>query len=275
MSFRKGNAKKKIRALKYYFLQSWVCSMGWSGDRERERGVATSHFQSHNDTISAKKKKFRSRKIVLFARPDFIPFHKKGNPQKGFAPSFPIPELQSKKHPILSHKAFIPHHSTEGMRRNNFTEPEKCFFCKARFADGLVWRQREKSCNISFPVSQRQRQKDNLSDREKIVLSPKPGFIPQVQGVIPISDPRIAVQKNDFIPKRVVHLFSFRKGNAENFSERLKYFLQSRACLMGWPGDRPAFYMFTRCTFPPPNPLPLSSIYTQACTPANTLLSIS
>jgi hypothetical protein len=51
--------------------------------------------------------------------------------------------------------------------------------------------------------------------------------------------------------------------------------LQSRACLMGWPGDRPAFYMFTRCTFPPPNPLPLSSIYTQACTPANTLLSIS
>ena len=43
------------------------------------------------------------------------PFHKKGNPQKGFAPSFPIPELQSKKHPILSHKAFIPCHSAKGM----------------------------------------------------------------------------------------------------------------------------------------------------------------
>ena len=99
--------------------------------------------------------------------------------------------------------------------------------------------EREKSCNSSFPVSQTQRQKNNLSDREKIVLSATPGFIPQVQGVIPISDPRIAVQKKtDFIPRRVVHPFSFRKGNADFFSERLNYFLQSRACLMGWPGDR-------------------------------------
>jgi len=169
----------------------------WAGPgTEREREELQHLISSLTRTRAAPKKQFfRSRKIVLFARPDFIPWHKKGNPQKGFAPSFPIPELQSKKHPILSHKAFIPHHSTEGMRRNNFTEPEKCFFCKARFADGLVWRQREKSCNISFPVSPKQRQKDNLSDREKIVLSATPGFIPQVQGVIPISDPRIAVQK--------------------------------------------------------------------------------
>ena len=62
MSFRKGNAKKN-RALKYYFLQSWVCSMGWSG--ERERGVATSHFQSHNDTISAKKTIFSDREKLF------------------------------------------------------------------------------------------------------------------------------------------------------------------------------------------------------------------
>ena len=104
--------------------------------------------------------------------------------------------------------------------------------------------------------------------KRQFIRSRKNCFVPKARfsshkykGSFPFPILESQCKKNDFIPKRVVHLFSFRKGNAENFSERLKYFLQSRACLMGWPGDRPAFYMFTRCTFPPPNPLPLSSIY--------------
>ena len=63
--------EQKIRALKIYFLQSWVCSMGWSGDRERERerGVATSHFQSHKDKGSAKKTKSDREKLFCSQGP--------------------------------------------------------------------------------------------------------------------------------------------------------------------------------------------------------------
>ena len=47
---------------KLLFLQRRVCLMGWSN---RERGVATSHSQSHQG--SAKKRRFSDRDYVIFA----------------------------------------------------------------------------------------------------------------------------------------------------------------------------------------------------------------
>ena len=107
--------EKKNRALKYYVLQSWVCSMGWSGDRERERGVATSHFQSHKDKGSAKKTIFQIAKNCFVRKARFHPIAQKGKSTKGICTFISDPRIAEQK---TSH--FIPQsvHSTSFHRGN-------------------------------------------------------------------------------------------------------------------------------------------------------------
>ena len=99
--FHKGNAKKKIRAWKMYFLQSRVCLMGWSGDRER--GVATSHFWVSQGQCPPLKKK-RSR---FFFRSAWLD------------PCNPCKKVHS-----ISFRT--------GNAKRQFFRAEKLFFCKAR-----------------------------------------------------------------------------------------------------------------------------------------------
>ena len=81
-----GACEKTVFQSLIFFLQRRVCLMGWSN---RERGVATSHSQSHKG--SAKKKIFRSRLCYLrSARLDPRNPRKKGS----FIPQGVIPQKQ-------------------------------------------------------------------------------------------------------------------------------------------------------------------------------------
>ena len=107
-----------------------------------------------------KKHFFGSYKNVSFPKPDFTPqgsFHKKGNPQRGIAPLISDPRIAPQKKNIPcdpTKRSFhvIPQRECE--KKNQSVKI--LFFAKLGLFDGLVrgQRERERSCNISFPVSQ-------------------------------------------------------------------------------------------------------------------------
>ena len=105
----------------------------WAGPgTERERGVATSHFQSHKDKGSAKKTIFQIAKNCFVRKARFHPIAQKGKSTKGICTFISDPRIAEQK---TSH--FIPQsvHSTSFHRGNaekQFYRAWKMFFLQSQ-----------------------------------------------------------------------------------------------------------------------------------------------
>ena len=237
MSFRKGNAKKKQSVKILCFAKLGLFDGLVRGQRERERSCNIS-FPVSQGQGQRQKNNFSDRE-KLFCSQGPISSHgtKREIHKRDLHLHFRSQNCRAKNIPFYPTKRSFHIIPQRECGETILQSLKNVFFAKPGLLMGWCGDRERRVATSLFQSHQSSAKKTIYQIAKKLFCPQRPVSSHKYKGSFPFPILESQCKKNDFIPKRVAHLFSFRKGNAEKFSERLKYFLQSRACLMGWPGN--------------------------------------